>query len=144
MIRVYKDSDWPQIVTIYDLSKPEEMKAIVDTGDIIPLVQDSHMLRYFFSSHIWVYEDEEKILGFAGRKKNIISWLFVHPNYRNKGIGRNLLNAVIKSWEGSLILNVTKDNTVAIALYSSAGFHIFEEFEGNMYGKKIPAVRMKL
>ncbi len=117
MIRAYKDNDWLQITTIYDLSKPVEMKGI---------------------------EDEEKILGFAGRKKDIISWLFVHPNYRSKGIGRNLLNAVIASWEGSFILNVTKDNTAAKALYSSAGFHIFEEFEGNMYGRKIPAVRMKL
>ena len=142
MIRNYKESDWGQVKQIYDLSKPDEMKNIVDPDLIIPLDKDEKMLRYFKESIIWVYENENQITGFIGLKGNVISWLFVHPDNRRQGIARKLLTKLINEYTYPLKLNVAKSNRAAISLYLNMGFKVFEEFEGKMYGQKIPAVRM--
>ncbi len=144
MIREYRDADWSQVAAIYDLSKPDELKGIVAPDDIIPLAQDGGMLRYFFESQILVYEDQGIIQGFIGRKKEVVSWLFVHPDHRRKGIARCLLNKLLEIWPGPLKLNAAKSNQIAIALYASLGFEVVEEFEGSMYEKVIPVVRMRL
>ena len=144
MIRAYKDTDWSQVSVIYDMAKPDEMKGIVDANAITPLAQDGQMLRYFFDSEVLVYEENERILGFIGRKKNVISWLFVHPEHRRKGIARSLLKELMETYQGPLKLNVAKNNKPAMTLYESLGFEVFEEFEGDMYGNVIPAVRMRL
>ena len=144
IIRCYTESDWSQVREIYDLSKPDEIGDLVDSASIIPLAQDEQMYRYFIESSIWVYEMEQNISGFIGLKGNVISWLFVHPDYRRQGIARKLLIKLIEEHNVSLKLNLVKNNSAAMSLYLNLGFKVFEEFEGNMYGQKIPAVRMKL
>jgi ribosomal protein S18 acetylase RimI-like enzyme len=144
MIRAYRKADWDQVSAIYDLSKPDEMRGIVDAQAITPLAQDSQMLRYFSDSEVWVYEENGSVIGFIGRKKDVVSWLFVHPDHRRKGIARSLLNELIRIHQGTLTLNLAKGNLSAMALYERCGFEVFEEFEGNMYGCPIPAVRMRL
>jgi ribosomal protein S18 acetylase RimI-like enzyme len=144
MIRAYRETDWAQVSAIYDLAKPDEMRGLVDVQSITPLAQDGQMLRYFSDSEIWVYEENGYVLGFIGRKKDVISWLFVHPDHRRKGIARSLLNELIRIHQGTLRLNLAKTNQPAMALYESCGFDAFEHFEGSMYGCPIPAVRMRL
>lgn len=144
MIRKYKKSDWDKVREIYDLSKPDEMVNIVKPIDITPLSQDKNMIEYFNESEIKVYEKKQNVLGFIGRKENIISWLFVHPKYRKKGIAKSLLIDLIQTYDKPLKLNLTKSNHVAKQLYLNFGFKIYEEFIGNMYNKQIPALRMEL
>ncbi|MBI5594237.1 MAG: GNAT family N-acetyltransferase [Deltaproteobacteria bacterium] len=144
MIRAYREADWNQVSAIYDLAKPDEMKGFVDAQAITPLAQDGPMLRYFSDSELWVYEENGYVHGFIGLKKDVVSWLFVHPDHRRKGIARSLLNELINIHQGSLRLNIAKSNQPAMTLYESFGFEAFEEFEGNMYGCPIPAVRMRL
>jgi len=144
IIRDYKSADWEQVCEIYDLSKPDEMKGLVDSNLIIPLAHDDKMLLYFNESTIWVYEDAYKIIGFIGIKEDVVSWLFVHPGFRRKGVARKLITRIIKEHNHSLKLNIAKTNHAAMSLYLDLGFEVFEEFEGKMYGQAIPAVRMKL
>ena len=143
MIRSYRKTDWGQVSAIYDLAKPDEMRGIVAAQAITPLAQDSQMLRYFSDSEVWVYEENGSVIGFIGRKKDVVSWLFVHPDHRRKGIARSLLNKLMESWKGPLELKVTRSNQVAMRLYVNLGFEVDEEFEGSMYGRRIPAVRMR-
>jgi GNAT superfamily N-acetyltransferase len=143
IIRKYNESDWIHIREIYDLSKPDEMNGIVEPDKIIPLAQDDKMLKYFYESKIWIYEKDHRLSGFIGLKGNVISWLFVHSDSRRRGIARKLLIKLIDESNDCLMLNVAKSNRAAISLYLDLGFKVFEEFEGKMYGHKIPAVRMK-
>ena len=144
MIRPYKNSDWNQVRTIYDLAKPDEMKGIAEADQITPLGQDGQMLRYFFESEIWVYEEDGEIFGYAGQKGEVISWLMVHPAHRRKGVGRQLMAYVLSTRDGLFRLNVTQLNQAAIALYEGLGFEVYEKFTGNMYGNPVPAQRMRL
>ncbi|MCP4640430.1 MAG: N-acetyltransferase, partial [bacterium] len=61
MIRPYADSDWGDVCTVYDLSKPDEMAGIVDASVIAPLADDEKMRPYFFASDIWVYEEDGRV-----------------------------------------------------------------------------------
>ena len=142
MIRNYKKSDWEQVRQIYDLSKPDEMKDIVGPDLIIPLDEDEKMLQYFIESKIWVYENNGHIIGFIGLKENVVSWLFVHPDKRRQGIARKLLTKLINECNHPLKLNMVKSNRAAMSLYLDLGFTVSEEFQGEMYGQKIPAVRL--
>ncbi len=142
-IRKYKESDWVHVRNIYDLSKPDEMNGIVESDEIIPLAEDAKMLQYFNESKIWVCEKDHHLSGFIGLKGNVISWLFVHPDNRRCGVARKLLIKLIDESNDCLILNIVKSNHAAMSLYFNFGFEVLEEFEGKMYGKKIPAVRLK-
>ncbi|MCG8306247.1 MAG: GNAT family N-acetyltransferase [Cytophagales bacterium] len=119
------------------------MDGIVESDQILPLAQDEKMLQYFNESRIWVYENDLQLSGFTGLKGDFISWLFVHPDFRRRGIARKLLLKLIGENNNCLMLSIVKSNHAAMSLYLDLGFRVFEEFEGRMYGYKIPAVRMK-
>lgn len=54
------------------------------------------LLIYAHEKHIAVYSDHEKVVGFVIYEMNKLTlylrYWFVHPNYRNKHVGSNLLN----------------------------------------------------
>lgn len=144
IIRDYKDTDWAQIKEIYNLSKPDEMRGSVDLRALIPLEKDERTIQLFHDSQIFVVEQDSIVLGFAGNKGNYISWLFVHPNYRKKGIGKLLIEHTLNRLTGLIKLNVAKNNSAARALYKKYGFQIEREFEGNYNGYKSQAVTLYL
>ena len=82
----YTDIDWEAVRNIYDLSKPDEMRGSVDLSAILPLSDDPKHLAMFRESSIIVIEEANNIIGFAGHKGNYISWVYVHPAHRRRGI----------------------------------------------------------
>ena len=65
-------------------------------------------------------------------KNNIIGPFNVFPAYRGRGYGEILLNDAIKKY-GANLLEVYKDNEVAIELYKKAGFKVFKEDDNKLY-----------
>ncbi|MEM7206489.1 MAG: N-acetyltransferase [Pseudomonadota bacterium] len=124
------------------MSKVDEFGGEDATFDITPLTEDQQMLTLFENSKIYVYE-EDSILGFVGNKGNYISWLFVHPQHRNRGIGNRLIGSLLTNLAGTVALNVAKSNKVATNLYSKLGFTVAKEFEGKYQGVPIIVNRME-
>src|SRR5690554_6757566 len=58
---------------------------------------------------IFVYEDNNKIIGFIGLMDNYIAGIFIDSNSQSKGIGKALLNYV-KENNSELLLKVYKKN----------------------------------
>lgn len=77
-------------------------------------------------SEMYVYTDDNKILGFIGLNDCYIEGVFIHSDNQNKGIGTALLNKV-KSVKSSLTLNVYEKNIKAIKFYQKNGFKIIRE-----------------
>ena len=77
-----------------------------------------------------VLETEGRIAGYAGIWKILdeghITNVAVHPDFRRRGFGRRIVQALIDSVEAdgvtSETLEVRRSNAPAIALYSSFGF----------------------
>lgn len=78
------------------------------------------------NAEIYVYLEDNFILGFIGLNDNHIEGIFVNSNYQGKGIGTDLLNKA-KEIKQQLTLNVYKKNLKAIKFYQKNAFEITEE-----------------
>ncbi|MEX6320926.1 GNAT family N-acetyltransferase [Staphylococcus haemolyticus] len=85
--------------------------------------------KMFSDSTIYVYNADNQIVGFADLYEQYIAGLFITDNYRNKGIGRFLLER-LKSDYNVLNLYVNEKNEGAIRFYTKHQFEIrSKEFE---------------
>ena len=75
---------------------------------------------------IYLYEHNDKIVGFIGLNDSFIEGIFVKEEYQNKGIGSKLLNYV-KNIYPCLSLHVYKNNIKATKFYLSHNFKITKE-----------------
>ena len=143
MIREYCPNDWEAVSDIYDLAKPDEMRGVVPTDSIIPLSSNPAMLTLFEESKILVFELEGVVAGFGGCRNQTITYLFVHPEHRRKGVASLLVVAMLNVLEGEAKLNVAKKNVSAYQLYSRLGFVTETEFEGQYNGYPCEVARMR-
>lgn len=143
-MRPYADNDWEAVKTIFNLSRPDELKNSVDLRAIVPLEHDTDKIKLFHDSVIHVVEEDRLILGFGGHKNNYISWLYVHPDHRRKGIAGKILQRIIQGLSGTIRLNVAKNNKAAKSLYKAMGFKIEREFSGEYNGYKTRAMTLFL
>jgi ribosomal protein S18 acetylase RimI-like enzyme len=141
MIREYKESDFPGIEKIYNLSKADEFSEESFNVVVTPLSEDKKMLDLFHSSNIYIYK-AVGIAGFIGVKENYISWLFVHPSYRSQGIGKKLVSFILSASNGDVTLNVARSNFIAKNMYESLGFKVTKELTGNYQENPLIVCRM--
>jgi ribosomal protein S18 acetylase RimI-like enzyme len=142
-VRGYTEADWEDVKEIYNLSKVDELKGSVDLRAFIPLERDPRNLRLFRESRIVVVEESETILGFGGSSGTYISWLFVHPRHRRRGVARMILHHILDRLEGTATLNVFKNNRAARALYRQFGFELERDFTGNLNGFRTEAMTLR-
>jgi len=142
-VRGYVDGDWEAVREIYNLAKVDELQGSVDLRAFIPLEKDSRSLRLFGESRIVVAEEGGTILGFGGNNGNYISWLFVHPLHRRRGVARMILHHILDQLKKPATLNVFKNNRAARGLYRQFGFEIEREFTGNLNGFQTKAMTLR-
>lgn len=65
----------------------------------------------------------------------MIEEIYLLEQYRNKGIGRDIITNTINEYNKSIYLWVYKDNEKAIKLYERLGFKITEETETRFFMK---------
>lgn len=83
----------------------------------------------------WVYEAEGRILGYAGLCTVLpfadVQTIAIHPEARGRGLGRALMQVLIdragELQARDVMLEVRRDNPVAIDLYLSLGFSKIHE-----------------
>ena len=82
--------------------------------DIKMIKKDNHIIGMI------IYYKENEIY--------FLDAIYIKEEYRNLGIGHNILNKLIKNQKKSIIqLWVFKDNIKAIKLYKNLGFEIIKE-----------------
>lgn len=74
-------------------------------------------------ANIFVYRNNETIIGFLGELDGYIAGLFVDMNYRNQGVGSRLIN-YLKQINDKLTLSVYVDNINAVNFYENKDFII--------------------
>lgn len=77
----------------------------------------------FKTAEIYVYQKDDKILGFIGLEDNYIAGIFVASTKQSSGIGQKLLSHV-KNLKDTLTLKVYQKNQRAISFYQKNGFEI--------------------
>lgn len=72
-------------------------------------------------AELYVATEDHQIVAFLGLAENYIAGLFVNKQYRSRGLGTDLLNAV-KKQQQFLQLSVYEKNSRAINFYLNNGF----------------------
>ncbi len=127
-IREYEERDASRIEEIYNSARMDEFIGAEGNFYLVPWAEDEHTLNEFPGSTVYVCESEG-IVGFCGFTNNHISWLFVDPAERNKGVASLLLTHVIPKIEGEVTLTVNQSNLPANRLYRKFGFEIRRDFD---------------
>lgn len=141
--RPYRESDWTAVCEIYDLSKPDEMRGIVEPNEIRRLDADPGMKDLFHASRVRVIETRGRVVGFAGHRGSFITWLFVHPSFRRRGIATTLVREMLGLLDLPITLNVVTTNSAARALYARLGFEVEREFSGAFGGNPCNVVKLR-
>ncbi len=82
-------------------------------------------------------------LAFMGIDKEQIEMLFIAPNHRSKGIGRELIEFGISNYNISKV-TVNELNPEAIGFYKHMGFKVFKRSELDEQGRPFPLLYMTL
>lgn len=77
-------------------------------------------------AELTVAKVDDKIVGFAGMQADYLAGLFVAKQYRNHGIGRQLLQA-LQLRHPTMTLAVFAQNHRALQFYQRAGFHLAQK-----------------
>ena len=97
-----------------------------------------------------VVEESERVVAYGGvmvRPPTAdIQTIAVDPDYRGRGIARDLLTRLLATADGSgcseVLLEVSADNAAAIALYASEGFEVIAR-RTSYYGPGLDALIMR-
>jgi ribosomal protein S18 acetylase RimI-like enzyme len=142
-VRAYAADDWPSVREIYDLAKPDELRGLLEPSTIPPLEADPEMMALFNQSQIVVVEESDRVVGFGGNREHVITWLFVHPDHRRKGVATALVRTLLSRLGDRATLNVAHANVAARALYSRLGFSVKQEFVGQFKGHPCKVVQLQ-
>lgn len=84
-----------------------------------------------------------RIVGFVGVADDKLEMLFIHPDQRGAGIGKQLLNHAIDEMKIKYV-DVNEDNLQAVGFYEHLGFTCFKRSELDGMGKPFPLLHMQL
>lgn len=103
----------------------------------------SQLTSYFDNVDLFIYKIGAEVVGFIGISADKVEMLFVHNQYRGKGIGGELLKFAIESLNVHYV-DVNEQNKQAIGFYEKFGFYGFFRSECDDEGRRYPIIKMKL
>jgi putative acetyltransferase len=140
-IRDYKTSDLVTVLEVYAQSKLDELRFENGEFSLLPLDEDEKRFRALKESQIYVYDDGV-ISGYGALCEGEIRALFVLPARRGEGIGKKLLEFLLREISGEACLYVAATNYPAKKLYESYGFIVVDEFQTNY--NRVPVFANKM
>lgn len=139
MIREVKKTDYPILVDIWE-------SAVLSTHDFLKkedfLFYREHLPTYFQYVTLYGYEQDGRLVGFIGVAENNIEMLFVHNDYRYKGVGKRLVMYAIEKLQVCKV-DVNEQNIQAIGFYRHMGFSVITRSDLDAEGKAYPILHMR-
>ena len=139
MIREVKKTDYPILVDIWE-------SAVLSTHDFLKkedfLYYREHLPTYFQYVTLYGYEQDGRLVGFIGVAENNIEMLFVHNDYRYKGVGKRLVMYAIEKLQVCKV-DVNEQNIQAVGFYQHMGFSVITRSDLDAEGKAYPILHMQ-
>lgn len=99
--------------------------------------------EYFYMVKLSCMRDDKgEILGFSGVAEDKLEMLFIHPDSRGKGVGKQLLEHAIRQLHVTKV-DVNEQNEQAAGFYSHMGFTVVGRSEKDGSGKPFPILHMQ-
>ena len=109
---------------------------------LLPLDEDQVRFSELMASDIYLFQTKDRISGYGAMCGDEIRALFVHPQFRGKGVGKKLLEFLLSRIEGQPRLYVARSNQPAKDLYQRYGFRVTETFETTY--NQVPVIAQKM
>ena len=90
-----------------------------------------------------IIAEAEKPAAFMGAQNGLLEMLFIAPEERGKGIGKQLLQYGIQNY-GVTEVTVNEQNPQAVGFYEHMGFKIYKRTDLDEEGNPYPLLYMKL
>lgn len=90
-----------------------------------------------------IRDEAGQIVGFVGMSDSKIEMLFVHPDWRGRGVGRLLLGYAVRELKATMV-DVNEQNGQAVGFYQRTGFETIGRSEYDGLGKPYPLLHMQL
>lgn len=140
MIRKIKTKDYLRLLDIW-------RSAVLNTHHFLKeedyKYYETNIPNYFEFVSLFGYEEEGELVGFIGVAKNNLEMLFIHNNFRSKGIGKQLLKYAVNMLNIEKV-DVNEQNTQAVDFYKHMGFKVINRSELDDQGKEYPILHMSL
>ncbi len=140
MIRNIEVADYPDLITIWE-------SAVRNTHDFLKEEDlnyyKEHLPLYFEQVLLLGYEEAGRLVGFIGVSGEHLEMLFIHNDYRGKGIGKKLALYGIDQLKITRV-DVNEQNTRAVDFYKHIGFHLLNRSALDAQGKAYPVLHMGL
>jgi len=125
MIRIHTESDLDEIINIWYQASSLAHPFLEST--FVEKVKKDMTALYIPNSKTWVYEENNKPIGFISMIDNEIGGLFVLPNHHSKGIGTKLVN-FIKELHPVMEVEVFQKNKIGRSFYNKYGFKEIKQY----------------
>jgi putative acetyltransferase len=90
-----------------------------------------------------VRDGDGQVVGFIGVEGDEVGALFIHPDWRGKGIGRRLFTYAVERL-GAIRVEVNEQNDQAVGFYRRMGFEIVGRSAVDGQGQPFPLLQMRL
>ena len=118
----YTPTYWEDIQKVHDPARMQELTYAGLKEAFLPLTVAAER-EYLFDYFLYVAVEESTAVGFTAFTEDELAWLYVHPDYQRKGIGRALAEFALKKMtEEEKSVEVLFGNEPARNLYHSLGF----------------------
>lgn len=133
--RPYKSTDWSRLCEIHDASRLDELSLTVGKDAFLTLEQTAEN-EGLFDDNLVVAEVDGVVQGFVAYSDEELTWLYVDPQFYQKGVGRALVRQAIADSASAIELELLEGNTPALKLYLSEGFRVIKRLEGQLEGNE--------
>ena len=140
MIRKTAESDYPRLVEIWE-SAVSATHDFLDRKDF--LYYKERLTGYFEYVSLYGFEKDGILAGFTGVAEDNIEMLFVHDDFRGKGIGKALLQYAMGALHAGKV-DVNEQNAQARGFYERMGFRAYKRSETDEQGAPYPLLYMRL
>jgi putative acetyltransferase len=142
VIHTPKISDYAQLAQLWEDSVRATHDFLPDS--YIVLLKELVLTRYLDSVMLICTRDaRQRITGFAGVAAGKVEMLFIAPQNRGQGLGRQLLRYAIEHMNADE-LDVNEQNPQALGFYFKQGFEVIGRAECDGLGQPYPLLHMRL
>ncbi|RQO74402.1 GNAT family N-acetyltransferase [Pedobacter sp. KBW06] len=138
MIREINKTDYQQLVKIWE-SAVSNTHHFLKKEDFV--YYKDQLPVYFDHVKLLGVEDTDTLIGFLGVAEGNLEMLFIHHDYRGKGIGKILASYAINHLKVTKV-DVNEQNEQAVGFYKHIGFRILDRSELDGQGKEYPILHM--
>ncbi|MEM7771321.1 MAG: GNAT family N-acetyltransferase [Cyanobacteria bacterium P01_A01_bin.37] len=134
-IRPYDSADWSRLCEIHDAARLDELRLTVGTSAFLTLEQTAEN-EGLFDDKLFVADVDGVVQGFIAYSDEELTWLYVHPKFYQKGVGRALVRHAVADSAADMELELLEGNAPALKLYLSEGFRVIKRIEGKLEGNE--------